>query len=64
MVSPKYAQKQGQYAFDADNNVIKAVYFKQGKKLTIDAEEYVLVGNGYETIYRVKGTKNLFTLID
>ncbi len=57
MVSSKYAQKHGQYAFDADNNVIKGVYFKPGKKLTIDAEEYVLVGNGYETIYRVKGTK-------
>ncbi|MDR4288219.1 serine protease, partial [Bacillus thuringiensis] len=28
VVSPKYVQKQGQYAFDADNNIIKGVYFK------------------------------------
>lgn len=57
VVSPKYVQKQGQYAFDADNNIIKGVYFKPGKKLTIDAQEYVTNGNHTDTIYRVKGTK-------
>ena len=56
VVSKKNASKNGQYAFDADNNVIKGVYFKQGQKLTIDAQEYVTNGNHIDTIYRVKGT--------
>ncbi|MGN1271533.1 MAG: serine protease [Lactobacillus sp.] len=56
VVGSKNASKNGQYAFDADNNVIKGVYFKPGQRLTIDAQEYVTNGNHIDTIYRVKGT--------
>lgn len=55
-VSSKYATKGRQPAYDSNGNPIKDTYFKAEKRLILDGQKYIDVGNSIATFYRVKGT--------